>query len=69
MATILKVVDEDGNDVPEGVVGRVFVGNDLLFEGYTRPGVDKENLRGLVSTGDLGSSRTACSTSQDAATT
>jgi fatty-acyl-CoA synthase len=32
----------------------VFVGNDLLFEGYTRPGVDKENLRGLVSTGDLG---------------
>ncbi len=54
MATILKVVDEDGNDVPEGVVGRVFVGNDMLFEGYTRPGVDKENLRGLVSTGDLG---------------
>ncbi|HIW91454.1 MAG TPA: AMP-binding protein [Candidatus Corynebacterium avicola] len=54
MATVLKVVDDDGNDVPEGEVGRVFVGNDLLFEGYTRPGVDKENLRGLVSTGDLG---------------
>ncbi|WP_010120114.1 AMP-binding protein [Corynebacterium nuruki] len=54
MATTLKVVDDDGNDVPEGTVGRVFVGNDLLFEGYTRPGVDKENLRGLVSTGDLG---------------
>ncbi|MEJ6550707.1 AMP-binding protein [Corynebacterium sp. USCH3] len=54
MATVLKIVDDDGNDVPEGVVGRVFVGNDLLFEGYTRPGVDKENLNGLVSTGDLG---------------
>ncbi|CUU66854.1 AMP-binding protein [Corynebacterium variabile] len=54
MATTLKVVDEHGNDVPEGEVGRVFVGNDLLFDGYTRPGVDKENLHGLVSTGDLG---------------
>jgi fatty-acyl-CoA synthase len=54
MATVLKVVDDDGNDMPEGEVGHVFVGNDLLFEGYTRPGVDKENLRGLVSTGDLG---------------
>ncbi|MGJ0183855.1 AMP-binding protein [Corynebacterium glyciniphilum] len=54
MATVLKIVDDDGNEVPEGVVGRVFVGNDLLFEGYTRPGVDKENLHGLVSTGDLG---------------
>ncbi|WP_312978620.1 AMP-binding protein [Corynebacterium sp.] len=54
MATVLKIVDDDGNEVPEGVVGRVFVGNDLLFEGYTRPGVDKENLDGLVSTGDLG---------------
>ncbi|MCJ7859059.1 AMP-binding protein [Corynebacterium kalidii] len=54
MATVLKIVDDDGNDVPEGVVGRVFVGNDLLFEGYTRPGVDKENIDGLVSTGDLG---------------
>ncbi|MEY8565860.1 AMP-binding protein [Corynebacterium sp.] len=54
MATVLKIVDDEGNEVPEGVVGRVFVGNDLLFEGYTRPGVDKENLNGLVSTGDLG---------------
>lgn len=54
MATILKVVDDEGKDVPEGEVGRVFVGNELLFDGYTRPGVDKENLHGLVSTGDLG---------------
>ena len=33
--------------------GRIFVGNDLLFEGYTG-GDTKDFVDGLVSTGDIG---------------
>lgn len=54
MATVLKIFDDAGKELPEGEVGRIFVGNDMLFEGYTRPGVDKETVQGLVATGDLG---------------
>lgn len=54
MATVLKIFGDDGKELPEGEVGRIFVGNDMLFEGYTRPGVDKETIQGLVATGDLG---------------
>jgi len=52
--TQLEVLDEDGHQVDGGVVGRVFVGNGMLFEGYTRVGEDKEVVRGMMSTGDLG---------------
>jgi fatty-acyl-CoA synthase len=54
MATVLKIFDDNGTELPEGEIGRIFVGNDMLFEGYTRPGVDKETIQGLVATGDLG---------------
>jgi len=43
------VLDEDGHQVDGGVVG-----NGMLFEGYTRVGEDKEVVRGMMSTGDLG---------------
>jgi acyl-CoA synthetase (AMP-forming)/AMP-acid ligase II len=49
----LRVVDEEGNDVPAGTPGRIFVGSGLSFGGYT-DGTDKDRLDGLVSTGDLG---------------
>ncbi|MCW2681725.1 MAG: lcfB 9 [Frankiales bacterium] len=49
----LRVVDEQGVDVPPGTPGRIFVGSGLSFEGYT-DGSDKDRLDGLVSTGDLG---------------
>jgi acyl-CoA synthetase (AMP-forming)/AMP-acid ligase II len=49
----LRVVDEQGNDVPAGTPGRIFVGSGLSFGGYT-DGTDKDRLDGLVSTGDLG---------------
>ncbi|MCW2613388.1 MAG: fadD12 [Frankiales bacterium] len=49
----LRVVDEQGRDVPTGTPGRIFVGSGLAFEGYT-DGSDKDRLDGLVSTGDLG---------------
>lgn len=49
----LRVVDDSGQDVRPGTLGRIFVGGGLAFGGYT-DGSDKERLDGLVSTGDLG---------------
>jgi len=51
--TVIRIVDEDGNDVPEGETGRIFIGNQLAFEGYTGGG-DKEHLGELLSSGDVG---------------
>ncbi|GAA1929475.1 acyl-CoA ligase FadD12 [Nocardioides lentus] len=52
-ATVVRILDEDGEALPRGESGRIFVGNDLLFEGYTGGG-HKEVLDGLMSTGDVG---------------
>ena len=52
-ATIVKILDENGKEVPQGESGRIFVGNGLLFEGYTGGG-SKEVVDGLMSTGDVG---------------
>jgi fatty-acyl-CoA synthase len=49
----VEILDHDGNPVPEGQVGRVFVGSAMPFEGYTNGG-DKERIRGLLSSGDMG---------------
>lgn len=51
--TVVKVLDEDGAEVPPGESGRIFVGNSLLFEGYTGGG-HKDMVDGLMSTGDVG---------------
>src|SRR4051794_1155289 len=51
--TRLVLLDDDDNEVPRGERGRIFVGNDLLFEGYTG-GDNKDFVDGLVSTGDVG---------------
>jgi acyl-CoA synthetase (AMP-forming)/AMP-acid ligase II len=53
LGTTIKLADQDGNEVPEGEVGRIFVGNPLLFTGYTG-GEDKDRLGDLVASGDLG---------------
>lgn len=52
-ATIVKILDPDGRELPTGETGRIFVGNGLLFEGYTGGG-HKEIVDGLMSTGDVG---------------
>ena len=52
-ATVVKIVDDQGRPVPTGQSGRIFVGNSLLFEGYTGGG-HKEVLDGLMSSGDVG---------------
>jgi len=51
--TMVKLVDEGGREVPEGETGRIFVGNEMSFEGYTG-GEDKERLEDLLSSGDVG---------------
>ncbi|GAC1326770.1 MAG: AMP-binding protein [Mycobacteriales bacterium] len=51
--TVIRLVGEDGEDVPTGKTGRIFVGNSMLFDGYTG-GEDKERLDGLIATGDMG---------------
>ncbi len=51
--TEVHVYDEAGHRLARGQTGRIFVGNGLLFEGYTGGG-SKEIIDGLMSTGDLG---------------
>jgi fatty-acyl-CoA synthase len=51
--TIVKLLDEEGNEVGEGETGRIFVGNEMAFEGYTGGG-NKQNVGGLLSSGDVG---------------
>ncbi|MEP7090577.1 MAG: AMP-binding protein [Nocardioidaceae bacterium] len=52
-ATTVKIFDDDGRELPQGEAGRIFVGNSLLFEGYTGGG-SKELIDGLMATGDVG---------------
>jgi fatty-acyl-CoA synthase len=51
--TVVKIIDEDGKELPQGETGRIFVGNEMAFEGYTGGG-DKERIEGLLSSGDVG---------------
>jgi acyl-CoA synthetase (AMP-forming)/AMP-acid ligase II/uncharacterized membrane protein len=51
--TVVRVYREDGVIAAPGESGQIFVGNDLLFEGYTGGG-SKEMRDGLMTTGDLG---------------
>ncbi len=52
-ATVVKILDDEGKEVEPGTSGRIFVGNGLLFEGYTGGG-SKEIVDGLMSSGDVG---------------
>lgn len=51
--TSIRLVDEEGRDVPQGVTGRIFVNNSMTFEGYTGGG-NKDNLGDYISSGDVG---------------
>jgi fatty-acyl-CoA synthase len=50
---IVKLLDDDGEEVRAGDTGRIFVGNAAQFEGYTG-GETKEQIKGLMSSGDVG---------------
>ena len=51
--TVVRLYNEDGRPVPQGEVGRIFVGNEMSFEGYTGGG-GKETIDGLLCSGDVG---------------
>ncbi|OBF67155.1 acyl-CoA synthetase [Mycobacterium sp. 852002-51971_SCH5477799-a] len=49
----IKIYDDNGKELPQGEVGRIFVGNAFPFEGYTGGG-KKQIIDGLLSSGDVG---------------
>jgi fatty-acyl-CoA synthase len=51
--TVVRLYDDAGVEVPPGGTGRIFVGNEMAFEGYTGGG-GKAVLDGLLSSGDVG---------------
>jgi acyl-CoA synthetase (AMP-forming)/AMP-acid ligase II/uncharacterized protein YndB with AHSA1/START domain len=51
--TVVRLFDPNGVEVPPGQTGRIFVGNELLFEGYTGGG-SKDFIGSLMATGDVG---------------
>ena len=64
----MQILDDDGEPVPDGEAGRIFVGNGLLFEGYTGGG-GKDLVDGLMATGDVGRFGATAGSSSRAATT
>jgi fatty-acyl-CoA synthase len=53
MGTVVKLYDADGAEAAPGEGGRIFVANEMMFDGYTGGG-GKEVIDGLMSTGDVG---------------
>jgi fatty-acyl-CoA synthase len=51
--TVVRLFDDQNQDVAPGGTGRIFVANEMLFDGYTG-GDNKANIEGLLSTGDVG---------------
>jgi acyl-CoA synthetase (AMP-forming)/AMP-acid ligase II len=49
----VRLLDDDGHEVPAGRTGRIFVRSGLLFEGYTGGG-SKVVIDGHMSSGDVG---------------
>jgi fatty-acyl-CoA synthase len=51
--TVVKILDEAGNELPQGESGTIYVGNEMPFGGYT-DGNTKKFAGNLMSTGDVG---------------
>ncbi|HEV2754113.1 MAG TPA: acyl-CoA synthetase [Solirubrobacteraceae bacterium] len=51
--TVVRLYDEHARPVARGETGRIFVGNEMQFEGYTGGG-GKDEIDGLMSSGDVG---------------
>lgn len=52
--TAVRIVDSEGNDVPDGEVGEIYVGDFTMFDGYTDPEIKVPTLAGLLRMGDKG---------------
>ncbi|MEV7043176.1 AMP-binding protein [Amycolatopsis sp. NPDC051061] len=53
LGTRVAILDEERKPVPPGGEGQIFVGNDMLFDGYTN-GTDPARAADLMATGDVG---------------
>jgi fatty-acyl-CoA synthase len=51
--TVVRIYDDAGVPVRPGETGRIFVGNEMQFEGYTGGG-GKDQIDGLMNSGDVG---------------
>ncbi|PJK23954.1 acyl-CoA synthetase [Mycobacterium goodii] len=49
----VKILDDNGKELPTGEVGRIFVRNTFPFKGYTGGG-GKQIIDGMMSSGDVG---------------
>ena len=54
VGTELRILDENDDELPAGETGRIFVGNDMLFTGYTGGRGETDVVDGMIGTGDLG---------------
>jgi fatty-acyl-CoA synthase len=53
--TSIRILDEESHeDKPPGESGEIYVGNAMLFEGYTGDEDDKDMVDGHMTTGDVG---------------
>ena len=52
--SVVRILDAHGRELPHGETGRIFVGNEALFAGYTAGVAGKEMAGELMSTGDVG---------------
>jgi acyl-CoA synthetase (AMP-forming)/AMP-acid ligase II len=52
--TRLVVLGEDDRPLPPGETGRIFVGHEMLFEGYTDDSPGRGRVGGMLTAGDLG---------------
>jgi fatty-acyl-CoA synthase len=51
--TVVRLYGDDGREVEQGQTGRIFVRNELVFDGYTGGGA-KAVIDGLMASGDVG---------------
>lgn len=51
--TVVRLFDAEDREVATGETGRIFVGNEMAFDGYTGGGT-KAAIDGLMSSGDVG---------------
>ena len=52
--TRIAVLGPDNRPVPAGETGRIFVGHELLFDGYTDGSPGRDMVEGMMTAGDLG---------------
>ena len=52
--TRLVVLGDDDQPLPPGETGRISVGHEMLFEGYTDDSVGRGRIGGMMTAGDLG---------------